>query len=146
MNKCMFTGRMTRDPELRRTNSGTSVCEAAIAVDDGWGENKKTFFPTIILWRHNAEYIAKYGHKGDLIEVSARFTERKWTDRDGHNRISVEFVADEVHILSAAKRGGGVDTPAGRYAPQESAQGAWGGFAPEDYTDIRDPEEGELPF
>ena len=64
MNRAIFTGRLTKDPELRYTNDGRAVCTINIAVDDGWGEKKQTYFPAIVLWRHNAEYIGKFAHKG----------------------------------------------------------------------------------
>ena len=104
MNKCIFSGRLTREPELRRTNDQTAVMTVDIAVDDGYKEKKRTYYPTLVLWRHNAEFIAKYAHKGDLLEVCARFTERKWEDKEGNKRTSTEFIVDEVSIISSKRK------------------------------------------
>ena len=132
MNKTIFTGRLTKDPELRRTQDGTAVLTADIAVDDGWGDKKKTYFPTLVFWRHNAEYVAKYAHKGDLLEVSAKYTERKWKDDHGQTRVSKEFQVDEVKNLT------------GRQADNQSHTASQG-FAPSDFAES-DEEHGELPF
>lgn len=156
MNRAIFTGRMTRAPELRYTSGNTPVCSIDLAVDDGWGERKQTYFPTIVLWRHNAEYIGKYAHKGDLLEVSARYTERKWEDREGRKRTSVEFVADEVHILSARTRESGQDgaqaalgaagAQGAEYQYHGGSQAAQGASECQ-FEDLGDdPGDGELPF
>ena len=136
MNKALFTGRLTRDPELKHTTAGTAVLSASIAVDDGWGEKKRTFFPDLVFWRHNAEYIAKYARKGDLLEVSARYAERKYQTRSGENRTAKEFEVDDVKILSSRHSDG-------QGAAQSAHERA---FAPEDYTDITDTDVGDLPF
>lgn len=136
MNKAVFTGRLTREPELKRTNAGTAVLSASIAVDDGWGEKKRTFFPDLVFWRHNAEYVGKYARKGDLLEVVARYSERRYQDRDGHNRVAREFEVEDVKILSNRRSEG-----------QDAAQSAYGGeVAPGDFAEITDTDDGELPF
>lgn len=152
MNRTVFTGRLTRDPELKHTTSGTAVLSASIAIDDGWGEKKKTYFPSLVFWRNNAEYVGKYARKGDLMEVSARYTERKYQDRDGNNRTAKEFVVDEVKILSSRHSDGQEDAQGaygGRgwndpYNENGPAQGAYGGYTQDEYSDA--PDEGELPF
>lgn len=154
MNKAIFSGRLTRDPELRRTNNGTAVCTASIAVDDGWGDRKNTYYPTIVLWRQSAEYLAQYAGKGDLIEVSARYTERSWEDRNGNKRASVEFVADEVHILSKKGAGNGQGGATGSQAPSYGQgagyqypgdYGGQSGAENGEYEEL-DGGDGELPF
>ena len=162
MNRAIFTGRLTKDPELRYTNDGRAVCTINIAVDDGWGEKKQTYFPDIVLWRHNAEYIGKFAHKGDLIETISRYTERKWEDREGRKRTSVEFVADEVHILSARRgengQGGAQAAPGAPRAQGAGYQdpGGYGGQARQvwsppqnenggEYEEL-DGSDGDLPF
>lgn len=132
MNKTIFTGRLTKEPELRRTGEGTAVLSASIAVDDGWGDKKRTAFPDLVLWSYNAEYIAKYAHKGDLVEVAAKYRERKYTDRDGQNRTAKEFEVDEVHILSSRSK---------------DAQAAPQGFPAGDFAEVTDAEgDDRLPF
>ena len=147
MNKTLFTGRLTRDPELKHTNAGTAVLSASIAVDDGWGEKKRTFFPDLVFWRHNAEYISRFARKGDMLEVVARYAERKYQDRDGHNRVAKEFEVEDVKILSGRRSDGqeaaqdGYESAGnqGAYGANAAAQGGYGA-----QTD--DEDEGELPF
>ena len=152
MNKSFFTGRLTRDPDLKITSSGIPVLSVSIAVDEGWGDKKQTFFPDLVFWRHNAEYVSNYGHKGDLLEVVARYTERKYQDRGGNNRTAKEFVVEEVKIHSqrhsdaqeaaqSAYGGRGGNNPHNTNGP---AQGSYGGFTQDDYTEITD--DGDLPF
>lgn len=133
MNKTLFTGRLTRDPELKHTNTGTAVLSASIAIDDGWGEKKRTFFPDLVFWRHNAEFIGRYARKGDLLEVVARYTERKYQDRDGHNRVAKEFEVEDVKIISGR-----------RSEDQNPDQGKFDAYQEE--CEDADAEPGELPF
>lgn len=138
MNKSIFTGRLTRDPELRYTPDGVAVLTIDIAVEDGYKDKKRTGYPTLVLWRQSAEYIAKYTRKGDMIEAVTRYTERKWEDREGKKRKSVEFVVDEVKILQSDHR-----------AQDASYQDATSGHAfpaPPDYAELNDEDAGELPF
>lgn len=136
MNKVIFSGRLTRTPELKHTTDGTPVLTASIAVDDGWGEKKRSYFPDCVFWRHHAEYVAKYAEKGDLLEVSCKYMERKYTARDGSSRTAKEFEVDEVKILQSRRSAAQV--------PQQSAQYPFG-FGEGEYTDITG-EPGELPF
>ena len=143
MNKCIFTGRLTRDPELKHTTSGTAVLSASIAVDDGWGDRKRTFFPNLVFWRHSAEYLSRFARKGDMLEVSARYTERTYQDRDGNNRTVKEFEADEVKIISSSRRGGAQEA-----AQRDKIPGGDQGEYPQNGAAYEDEEadEGELPF
>ena len=143
MNRCIFTGRLTRDPELKHTTSGTAVLSASIAVDDGWGDRKSTFFPSLVFWRHNAEYVARFARKGDMLEVSARYSERTYQDREGNNRTVKEFEADEVKIISSGRRGGAQEAAQGDKIPG-GAQ--WGGPPAGAAYEDEDADEGELPF
>ena len=78
-----------------------SVCSFNIAVDDGWGENKKTLFITIVSWNQQAEYISKYGHKGDMIAVSGRLTSRDYKNKEGIDVKVYEIVASALQIISS---------------------------------------------
>lgn len=145
MNRCIFSGRLARDPELRHTPDGTAVMSTALAIDDGYKEKKRTFYPTIVLWRHNAEFVAKYAQKGDLLEVETKLSERKWEDRDGNKRTSTEFVVEDVKIL-AKKR-----TSSDQTADQAADQGNYPGYSGNEYNggdwqEIPDEDEGDLPF
>ena len=113
LNKIILMGRLTRDPELRRTQSGTPVASFSIAVDRDYktqsGE-KETDFIDIVAWRSTAEFVTKYFTKGRMAVVEGRLQIRDWTDRDGGKRRSAEVVADSVYF-GDSKRSGSV-TPA----------------------------------
>lgn len=101
LNKCIMMGRLTRDPELRMTGSNIPVVSFSIAVQrdraNADGEKISDFFD-VVAWRGTAEFISKYFSKGNNIAVIGPLTTRKWTDKDGNNRISYEIVADNVYF------------------------------------------------
>lgn len=137
MNISTFIGRLTKDPELRKTGSGVSVCSADIAIEDGFGDKKKAYYPTLVFWRQQAEFISQYGGKGDLIAATGRYTERKWTDKSGQNHTSVEFQCSEVKLLAKKGRQGGCEAAG---AAADTYPSTDTGF-----TEI-DDQDGELPF
>lgn len=106
LNKIILMGRLTRDPELRRTQSGTAVVSFSIAVDRDYrsqsGE-KETDFIDIVAWRGTAEFVSKYFAKGRMAVVEGRLQIRDWTDRDGGKRRSAEVVADNVYFGDSRK-------------------------------------------
>ena len=106
LNKIILMGRLTRDPELRRTESGTAVCSFSIAVDRDFksknGE-KETDFIDIVSWRATAEFVSKYFTKGKEIIVTGEMQSRKWTDKDGNNRISWEIQNCHAEFCGSAK-------------------------------------------
>ena len=103
MNITLFTGRLVKDPSLSTTTNGTKVCTCSIAVNDGFGDNKKTYFPQIVFWKGQAEYLSKYGKKGSMLEVKCRYTERKYENKNSGAETKVcEFVAEEVRIISTS--------------------------------------------
>ena len=106
LNKIVLMGRLTRDPELRRTNGGTAVTSFTIAVDrDFKGQNgeKETDFIDCVAWRQTGEFVSKYFQKGSLIVVSGRLQIRNWTDKDGNKRKTAEIVADNVYFGGSKK-------------------------------------------
>lgn len=108
LNNCTFMGRLTRDPELRRTQNSTAVVSFTIAVDrDFKPENgeRETDFIDIVAWRHTAEFVSKYFGKGSMIVVHGRLQIRDWTDKDGNKRRSAEIVADDVYFGESKKKG-----------------------------------------
>lgn len=124
LNDVVIMGRLTRDPELRRTQSGTSVASFTLAVDrdykpDG-GERECDFFDCVA-WRGTGEFVSKYFSKGRMAIVSGRLQTRSWTDKDGGKRKSVEIVADNVYFGDSKKdTNGGYPTPApGGFEPVE---------------------------
>lgn len=101
LNHIVLMGRLTRDPELRHTNSGVSVASFSIAVDRDFkaeGGERETDFVDIVAWRNTAEFVSKYFTKGRMVVASGRLQMRKWTDKEGNNRTSYEVVADNVYF------------------------------------------------
>jgi single-strand DNA-binding protein len=119
LNKIILMGRLTRDPELRRTNSGTAVASFTIAVDRDFksqdGE-KETDFIDVVVWRSTAEFVSKYFTKGRMAVISGRLQIRSWTDKDGNKRKSAEVVADNVYFGDS------------KNSTADSNAGAFGGF------------------
>ena len=102
LNVCTIMGRLTRDPELRRTGSGVAVASFTVAVDRDFGGRdggeKETDFIDCIAWRGTGEFVSKYFAKGSMAIVSGRLQIRNWTDKDGNKRRSTEVVADNVYF------------------------------------------------
>ena len=101
LNKIIVMGRLTHDPELRRTGSGTPVCSFSIACDRDFksqsGEKETDFFD-VVAWRANGEFVSKYFTKGRMAVVSGRLQIRNWTDKEGNKRRSAEVVADNIYF------------------------------------------------
>jgi single-strand DNA-binding protein len=138
LNRIVLMGRLTRDPELRRTGSGTAVSSFSIAVDrdfKGQGGEKETDFIDIVAWRNTAEFVSKYFTKGRMAVVEGRLQIRDWKDKEGNNRRSAEVVADNVYFGDSKRDG---DAAGGSYTGGQTAPS--GGF-----NEI-DEDDGELPF
>ena len=134
LNKIIIMGRLTRDPELRRTGSGTPVTSMTLAVDRDFksqsGE-KETDFIDVVAWKNTAEFVSKYFAKGRMAVVDGRLQVRDWTDKDGNKRRVYEVVADHVYFGDSKPA-----ESAHSYTPQDP-----GG----DFAEIGE-EDGELPF
>ncbi len=117
LNKIAVMGRLTRDPELRRTQNGNAVTAFTIACDRDFksqsGE-KETDFLDIVAWRNTAEFVSKYLAKGRMAIVEGRLQIRDWTDREGGRRKSAEIVADNVYFGDSKREGAAGGNPAGR--------------------------------
>ena len=99
LNRITITGRMTRDPELRATQSGISVTSFSIANQRSYKNNsgeRETDFFDVVAWRNTAEFVTKYFSKGSLVTVDGRLETRKFTDKQGNERKAVEIIADNV--------------------------------------------------
>ena len=133
LNKIILMGRLTRDPELRRTQSGTAVASFTLAVDRDYkpqdGE-RETDFIDIVAWRGTAEFVSKYFTKGRMAVVEGRLQVRDWKDKDGAKRRSTEVIADNVYF-GDSKKVSESDTPA-----EPSGE----------IRELPDEEKGELPF
>ena len=138
LNKIIIMGRLTRDPELRRTGSGTAVTSFSLAVDRDFksqsGE-KETDFIDVVAWRSTAEFVSKYFTKGRMAVVEGRLQIRDWTDKEGGKRRSAEVIADGIYF-------------AGAKAAQPSEGNAdEGTLPPPPAGDLQDlDDDGELPF
>ena len=139
LNNINLMGRLTRDPELRRTNSNVPVASFTIAVDrDFKAQNgeKETDFIDIIAWRNTAEFVSKYFSKGRMAVVQGRLQIRSWTDKDGNKRRNAEVIADNVYFGDSRKDdsdGFGVSYDA---QPEVNSQG---------FADF-DDDDSDLPF
>ena len=116
LNHIVLMGRLTRDPELRRTGSGIPVASFSLAVDRDFGSRetgeKETDFIDVVAWRNTAEFVSKYFTKGRMAVVSGRLQIRNWNDKDGNKRRSAEVVADNVYFGDSKRDGaapGGFD-------------------------------------
>ncbi len=108
LNHIVIMGRLTRDPELRRTGTGIAVASFTVAVDRDFGGRdggeKETDFIDCVAWRQTGEFVSKYFTKGSMIVVSGRLQIRSWNDKDGNKRRTAEVVADNVYF-GESKRG-----------------------------------------
>ena len=150
LNVITIMGRLTRDPELRRTGSGTAVASFCVAVDRDWpsketGE-KETDFIDCVAWRQTGEFVSKYFQKGSLIVVSGRLQIRTWTDKDGNKRKTAEIVADNVYFGGSKKESGNTQTNTystpnyGGYNPYAAPAAPASDFA------LFDDDDAVLPF
>lgn len=130
LNKCFLLGRMTKDPEIRRTNGGTAVTSFTLAVDRDFKSNgeKETDFIDVVAWRNTAEFVSKYFSKGRMAIVEGRLQIRDWTDKNGNKRRTAEVVADNVYFGDSKKEN--------KQEPE---------YKQADFAEISE-EDGELPF
>ena len=147
LNRIILMGRLTRDPELRRTQNGTAVTSFSLAVDRDFksqsGE-KETDFIDIVAWRNTAEFVSKYFAKGRMAVVEGRLQIRDWTDRDGGKRRSAEVVADNVYFGDSRRDSapsGDFGAPPAYGAPARTAEPV----GPSEFAELGE-EDGELPF
>ena len=131
LNKIFIMGRLTRDPELRHTQSGTAVASFSLAVDRDFKEqdgSRATDFIDCVAWRSSAEFVDKYFSKGRMAVVEGRLQIRDWTDKDGNKRRNAEVVADNVYFGDSKKEDDGGSASAPTQGFGASAQS--GGFTP----------------
>jgi len=158
LNHIVLMGRLTRDPELRRTQSGVAVASFTLAVDRDFqnkdGGDKQTDFINIVAWRNTAEFVSKYFGKGKMAVVSGRLQMNSWNDKDGNKRTTAEVVADNVYFgESKGSSGNGGQSYGGQsYNSSQSYSGSnnqsYGDYsAPAISTGFSEVEDdGELPF
>lgn len=140
LNKVVIMGRLTRDPELRTTPTGTSVTNFTIACDRDYtpsNGNKETDFIDVVAWRSTAEFASKYFSKGRMAVVEGRLQMREWKDKDGNNRKIAEIVADNIYFGDSKKDDSQHSSP---FYP--AGFGTTGG----DFAEIADDDDDGLPF
>lgn len=149
LNKIIIMGRLGKDPELRRTQSGTPVASFSLAVDrdfkdKGTGE-RVTDWIDVVAWRQTGEFVSQYFTKGRMAVVEGRLQMRDWTDREGNKRRSAEVVADNVYFGDSKKDEDGGGYSGGYGGPPNQGSP---GYPVSDYGDFQEAEEddGDLPF
>lgn len=165
LNKIIVMGRLTRDPELRRTQSGLSVTSFSVACDRDFKSQsggKETDFIDIVAWRQTAEFVSRYFTKGRMALVEGRLQMREYTDRDGNRRVAAEVVANNVYFGDSRRdsqpAGAPYGAPQGGYDAYGAAPAAPSSYAPpanfgapsagvpgNGFAELSD-DDGELPF
>ena len=147
LNHITIMGRLTRDPELRRTGSGVAVASFTMAVDRDFGKNengeKETDFIDCVAWRQTGEFVSKYFTKGRMAVVSGRLQIRSWKDKDGNNRRTAEIVADNVYFGDSKRDGdnaGSYSAPAGSFGGYSAPAAPASDFA------MLEDDDAQLPF
>ena len=156
LNHIVIMGRLTRDPELRRTGSGVAVASFTLAVDRDYspkdGGERETDFIDCVAWRQTGEFVSKYFTKGRMAVVSGRLQIRQWTDKDGNNRRSAEIVADNVYFGDSRRDNNdsgnyGGNSYGSSYGDSSRSYSAPASSAPSANTFAElDDGDGELPF
>lgn len=154
LNHITIMGRLVRDPELRRTGTGTAVTNFTVAVDRDYsgkdGGEKKTDFINCVAWRQTGEFVSKYFTKGSMIVVSGRLELRDWTDKDCNKRTSAEVNVENAYFGSTKKES---EAEAASLVANEDPNAETnalirkyqqGTFAP-DYAMLQD-DDSQLPF
>ena len=160
LNHITIMGRLTRDPELRRTGSGVAVASFTVAVDRDFGGRdggeKETDFIDCVAWRQTGEFVSKYFTQGSMIVVSGRLQIRNWTDKDGNKRRSAEVVADNCYFGESKRNSegnayggntyGGNSFGGGYSAPAPSYGGYSAPAAPASDFAMLEDDDAQLPF
>ena len=169
LNDCAFSGRLVRDPELRRTGSGIAVTSFTIAVErdiPGQDGKRETDYVDCVAWREKGEFVAKYFKKASPIIAKGRMQQRGWTDKNGNKRTSWELQVEAIYFSGSKqdsdsaggqKSGqnsyggqGGYSAPAGGYGGYSAGGSTYGGYSvpqnPASDFAMLDDDDGHLPF
>ena len=165
LNRIIIMGRLTRDPELRHTQTGTAVASFTLAVDRDFKDKstgeRSTDFIDVVAWRQTGEFVSRYFTKGRMAVVEGRLQIRDWTDKDGGKRRSAEIVADNVYFGDSKRDGdggyqssgyasggyasGGYASPAAPAAPAAPSGYGAPSMGGDQFAELSD-DDGELPF
>ncbi len=151
LNKAIIMGRLTRDPELKYTQSQLPVVSFSVAVDRDFvrqGEQRETDFINVVAWRSTAEFISKWFHKGSMIVVEGKLQTRKWQDKFEQKRTELEIIADNVYFGDSKRSDDEYGrAPASYQAPTYQAPTASVPEAPAFTNDFRPLDDGDdVPF
>ena len=138
LNVVALMGRLTRDPEMRKTPQGVSVATFTVAVDRSFvkqGEDRQADFIDIVCWRNTAEFVCKHFQKGSMIALNGSIQTRTYQDKNGNNRKTFEIVADNVHFAGGKKDSNAHGAGTSRYEENKN----------DDFAVIDEGEE-DLPF
>jgi len=138
MNKAMIIGNLTRDPEMRTTASGISVCRFTVAVTRPFNRDE-TDFISVVAWRKTAEIISKYVTKGNKIAISGYIQTGSYDDKDGNRRYTTELIAEDFEFLTPKGAGGQSDNDAPP-PPKES------GLFEDEKSDFEPLDDEQMPF
>lgn len=142
MNHCIFEGRLTSDPELRYTASGTAIASQTIAVNAG--KDQPAFFASVDFWEQKAEFLSKYFKKGNLIRVYCRAKEETWDDKtSGEKRSKVKFVANQIEFLPTNKSSTNETEVEAEETPKPAKKTA---ASKKSTTSPPEPENEDIPF
>ena len=153
LNHITIMGRLTRDPELRRTGSGIAVASFSLAVDRDFGKTengeRETDFIDCVAWRQTGEFVSKYFTKGSLAVVSGRLQIRSWNDKDGNKRRTAEVVVDNIYFGGSKRDNEGGNAYGGNSYGAPAAP-SFGGYsapaAPASDFAMLDDDDAQLPF
>ena len=148
LNKIFIMGRLTRDPELRHSQSGTAVASFTLAVDRDFKDKstgeRATDFINVVAWRQTGEFVSKYFSKGRTAVVEGRLQMRNWTDKNNNKRVSAEVLADSVYFGDSKRDGQGDGYSGGEYSAP--APGNYGAPPQGDQFAELSDDDGEMPF
>lgn len=101
INKTILHGRLTREPEARQTQGGTDVASFTVAWSEKYKDIEKKLFMPCVAWGSQALFVCRYFNKGSEIIVEGNLTSRKWQDKDGNNRETIELTAERIHFAGS---------------------------------------------
>ena len=144
LNKIFLQGRLARDPELRRTQTGTPVASFRLAVDRDFKDKstgeRSTDWIDVVAWRSTAEFVSRYFTKGRIAVVEGRLQMRDWTDKNGNKRTSAEVLAENVYFGDAKEKGESATDYAYKATPNEVKQ------MEDSFAELADDDTSVLPF
>ena len=139
-NLVVLTGRLTADPELKKTQNGNSVTSFSIAVNRRFNrsvEEQQTDFINIVVWGQSAEFVSKYFKKGSMIGIEGRIQTRKYTDKNGNNRTAFEVVANNVQFVESKRESA---------SPDSEEPASFSNAGVNEFADLGSVSDDDLPF